>query len=77
MGEPPTPQEVWFEGPFGDIRNWQAIAFIRDANILGIEGAPEGFRAWALENGAVEREPAGVGGVPGEVDRSKSTIAGQ
>jgi len=44
-------------GIFGDIKNWRAIKSIKDANILGVEGAPEGFLAWALENGAVEMEP--------------------
>jgi len=37
-----------------DIRNWREIKSIKDANLLGIEDAPEGFRGWALENGAVE-----------------------
>nr|VFJ59654.1 MAG: Pentapeptide repeat-containing protein [Candidatus Kentron sp. FM]VFJ61682.1 MAG: Pentapeptide repeat-containing protein [Candidatus Kentron sp. FM]VFK12336.1 MAG: Pentapeptide repeat-containing protein [Candidatus Kentron sp. FM] len=43
---------------FGKIQNWRAIASIQDANILGIKKAPEGFREWALEKGAVELEPA-------------------
>nr|VFJ48232.1 MAG: Pentapeptide repeat-containing protein [Candidatus Kentron sp. DK] len=41
-----------------DIRNWRQIKNIKDANLLGIREAPEGFRAWAREQGAVELEPA-------------------
>ena len=44
-----------------DLRNanvkdiqWQHISAIRSANIAGIKNAPEGFRDWALKNGAVE-----------------------
>ena len=48
---------AWLGGIFGDIKNWWAIETIKGANILGIRLAPEGFRAWALENGAVEMEP--------------------
>nr|VFK29092.1 MAG: Uncharacterized protein YjbI, contains pentapeptide repeats [Candidatus Kentron sp. MB]VFK74671.1 MAG: Uncharacterized protein YjbI, contains pentapeptide repeats [Candidatus Kentron sp. MB] len=43
-----------FETQLGGIKGWKAIASIRGANILGVKEAPEGFRAWALENGAVE-----------------------
>nr|VFK21116.1 MAG: Pentapeptide repeat-containing protein [Candidatus Kentron sp. LPFa]VFK34993.1 MAG: Pentapeptide repeat-containing protein [Candidatus Kentron sp. LPFa] len=45
-------------GVWGEIRNWQQIVSIENANILGVQGAPKGFRAWALENGAVELAPA-------------------
>nr|VFJ90845.1 MAG: Pentapeptide repeat-containing protein [Candidatus Kentron sp. H]VFJ91873.1 MAG: Pentapeptide repeat-containing protein [Candidatus Kentron sp. H]VFJ98533.1 MAG: Pentapeptide repeat-containing protein [Candidatus Kentron sp. H] len=45
-------------GLSGEIENWQAIVSIEGANILGVEDAPEGFRAWALEKGAVEMAPA-------------------
>ena len=34
--------------------SWRAIASVRSANIAGIKNAPDGFRAWALQNGAVE-----------------------
>jgi len=33
---------------------WQQISAIKDANIAGIKDAPDGFRQWALKNGAVE-----------------------
>nr|VFK13479.1 MAG: Pentapeptide repeat-containing protein [Candidatus Kentron sp. LPFa] len=39
------------------IRNWKNIALMKGANILRIESPPEGFRAWALERGAVEMDP--------------------
>nr|VFJ95213.1 MAG: Pentapeptide repeat-containing protein [Candidatus Kentron sp. H]VFJ95855.1 MAG: Pentapeptide repeat-containing protein [Candidatus Kentron sp. H]VFK02049.1 MAG: Pentapeptide repeat-containing protein [Candidatus Kentron sp. H] len=42
----------------GEIENWKATVSIRKANILGIKNAPEGFREWALEKGAVEMAPA-------------------
>nr|VFK60153.1 MAG: Pentapeptide repeat-containing protein [Candidatus Kentron sp. TUN]VFK69619.1 MAG: Pentapeptide repeat-containing protein [Candidatus Kentron sp. TUN] len=38
------------------LQGWKDIRDIRNANILDIENAPEGFRAWALERGAVEME---------------------
>jgi hypothetical protein len=48
-----------------DLRNtdlanvrWRNLAKIKSANIAGIRNPPEGFRAWALQNGAVEN-PAG------------------
>ena len=41
-----------------DIENWREIRDIEAANLLGIREAPEGFRAWAREQGAVEMEPA-------------------
>ena len=34
--------------------SWQRIAAIKSANIAGITNAPEGFREWALKNGAIE-----------------------
>jgi hypothetical protein len=44
-----------------DLRNvdlrgvaWQHISALKSANIAGIRNAPEGFRDWALKNGAVE-----------------------
>jgi Pentapeptide repeats (8 copies) len=44
-----------------DLRNtdltnvrWRDVANIKSANIAGIQNAPSGFRAWALQNGAVE-----------------------
>ena len=37
-----------------NIKHWQAIASINLANIHGIENAPEGFREWASERGAVD-----------------------
>jgi uncharacterized protein YjbI with pentapeptide repeats len=44
-----------------DLRNadlrgitWQHIASIRSANIAGAKNAPDGFRDWALRNGAIE-----------------------
>nr|VFJ42254.1 MAG: Pentapeptide repeat-containing protein [Candidatus Kentron sp. FW] len=39
-----------------DIRDWEAIESMKKANIQGIENAPEGFRAWALEKEAVEMD---------------------
>nr|VFK78032.1 MAG: Pentapeptide repeat-containing protein [Candidatus Kentron sp. SD] len=44
-------------GILGKIKNWREIASIEDANIHGVIDAPEGFRAWALKNGAVEMAP--------------------
>ncbi len=37
-----------------DIQNWHKILFIQNANIYGVKNAPEGFRKWALANGACE-----------------------
>jgi hypothetical protein len=37
-----------------DVRHWELIKTIRQANILGIRNAPEGFVAWARMNGAIE-----------------------
>lgn len=34
---------------------WSHLGAIRMANIAGIRNAPEGFVAWALENGAVQK----------------------
>lgn len=36
------------------IRNWRSIRSIRLTNIHGVQSAPEGFIAWAKENGAVD-----------------------
>jgi hypothetical protein len=33
---------------------WRDLANIKSANIAGIRNPPDGFRAWALENGAIE-----------------------
>jgi uncharacterized protein YjbI with pentapeptide repeats len=35
---------------------WRDIASIKGANIGGMKDLPEGFRAWALQHGAVETE---------------------
>ena len=35
---------------------WRDIASIKGANIGGMTNLPEGFRAWALQHGAVETE---------------------
>jgi uncharacterized protein YjbI with pentapeptide repeats len=44
-----------------DLRNtdlqgiiWQHIASVKSANIAGTRNAPDGFRDWALRNGAIE-----------------------
>jgi uncharacterized protein YjbI with pentapeptide repeats len=37
-----------------DVQHWQAIEKIREANILGIRNAPDGFVTWAKKMGAVE-----------------------
>jgi hypothetical protein len=44
-----------------DLRNadlrgaeWSHIANIKGANVAGVKGAPDGFVAWALKNGAVQ-----------------------
>jgi uncharacterized protein YjbI with pentapeptide repeats len=48
-----------------DLRNanlegivWQHIATIKSANIGGVKNAPDGFREWALKNGAIENPDA-------------------
>jgi Pentapeptide repeats (8 copies) len=38
----------------GHVRNWQAIKAIRQANIFGIQNAPEAFITWARKMGAIE-----------------------
>ena len=40
-----------------NIVNWKEIKSIKGANITGIKNAPEGFREWALANGAIENPP--------------------
>ena len=40
-----------------DVR-WRDIADIKTANIAGVQNAPEGLRAWALQRGAVENATA-------------------
>jgi hypothetical protein len=49
-----------------DLRNanlqgitWQHIAAVKSANIAGVRYAPDGFRDWALRNGAVESQNTG------------------
>jgi hypothetical protein len=49
-----------------DLRNanlqgvaWQHIAAVKSANIAGVRNAPDGFRDWALKNGAVEAQNTG------------------
>jgi hypothetical protein len=37
-----------------DLRNWKEIKEIRQANILGIRNAPDGFASWAKAMGAIE-----------------------
>jgi hypothetical protein len=37
-----------------NLRHWQAILSIRQANIFGIRDAPEGFVAWARTKGVIE-----------------------
>ena len=41
-----------------DIRNirWQKIKSIDSANLLGVKNAPQGFVAWALKQGAAQRD---------------------
>jgi len=34
--------------------DWQGIKSIKGANIAGVQGAPDGFMKWALQNGAVQ-----------------------
>jgi uncharacterized protein YjbI with pentapeptide repeats len=38
--------------------DWKKIADIRSANIAGVKNSPEGFREWALKNGAIENTNA-------------------
>lgn len=38
----------------GNVR-WREIMNVKAANISGLQNAPEGFRVWALQHGAVER----------------------
>ena len=38
--------------------SWQHIAAVRSANIAGVKNAPDGFRDWALKNGAIESQNA-------------------
>lgn len=38
------------------IRHWNKIYKIMNANIFGVKNAPNGFREWALKNGAIEVE---------------------
>ena len=38
--------------------DWKNIAGIRSANIAGVKNPPEGFREWALKNGAIENANA-------------------
>nr|VFK67955.1 MAG: Pentapeptide repeat-containing protein [Candidatus Kentron sp. UNK]VFK73034.1 MAG: Pentapeptide repeat-containing protein [Candidatus Kentron sp. UNK] len=42
-----------------DIENWREIESINNANIFGVKSAPEGFKAWARDRGAVEMTPEG------------------
>lgn len=42
------------DAQLAEIKNWHAIEAVRGANIHGIVNAPNGFREWALERGAVE-----------------------
>jgi Pentapeptide repeats (8 copies) len=48
-----------------DLRNtnlanirWSDIVSIKAANIAGLKNAPDEFRAWALQNGAIDQGPA-------------------
>ncbi|MGQ0565287.1 MAG: pentapeptide repeat-containing protein [Gemmobacter sp.] len=36
------------------MKNWSAIADISETNIANLRAAPDGFREWALENGAID-----------------------
>ena len=38
--------------------SWQHIAAIKSANIAGVKNPPEGFREWALKQGAIENPSA-------------------
>ncbi len=49
-----------------DLRNtnlqgiaWQHIAAVKLTNIAGVKNAPDGFRDWALKNGAIENASVG------------------
>ncbi len=39
------------------IKEWKKIRSIQGANIFEVKFAPQGFRAWALDNGAVDLPP--------------------
>jgi len=39
-----------------DIKHWQQIKSIRNANIHDVNNPPDGFIEWAIENGAVRKE---------------------
>lgn len=39
-----------------DVKNWQKIKSIKGTNIFGARNMPQGFKEWALSNGAVENE---------------------
>ncbi|MFY0610991.1 MAG: pentapeptide repeat-containing protein [Hyphomicrobiaceae bacterium] len=41
-----------------NIRNWKEINSIEGTNIHGVRNAPEGFKAWALKNGAIDQAGA-------------------
>ncbi len=45
---------------FADLRDiqWKELKSIQMANIAGIKNAPAGFVAWALKNGAIQKEDA-------------------
>jgi Pentapeptide repeats (8 copies) len=36
---------------------WRGLANVKSANIAGIRNPPDGFRAWALQNGAIDQRP--------------------
>lgn len=36
---------------------WRGISDLKNANVLGVKNAPDGFLAWALQHGAVQRKP--------------------
>jgi hypothetical protein len=42
------------QADLANVRNWQSIKAIRQANIFGVRNAPEGFRLWATNMGAIE-----------------------
>lgn len=37
---------------------WKRIRSVRTANIAGVQEAPSGFREWALQHGAIEKDEA-------------------
>lgn len=39
-----------------DIKQWQEVSSIKDANIRGVRNPPEGFVQWAVDHGAVSIE---------------------